>query len=285
MTAFPFRFRLFWAVPSLSLLLLTLVLLLPTEAVSVPLSPTGGSRPRVAADEQRTVEIRNPRGSTPLAPSEIDHGRQIADLSDHVKRARASAAGSARLGRLAAGSPRLRPSLENVQPLFTQRHIEDKNAPDSGSRKADVLYYDYSTNEVIEVVVDLNRNAVQETRVTRGVTEQPPPSSVEIKTALQLIFDHPQLGPRLQTAYQEVTGQSLNDVIPLEAKTQGGIFFPDSAARTPLGDATADCAQDRCIQLFIPIDDTKFIDTTNLVVDLTTLQILWVDEGLTGHNH
>lgn len=283
MTAFPFRFRLFWPSPSLSLLLLTLVLLLPTEAVSVP-SPQTGSRPRVAADEQRTVEVRSPHGSNPLAPSEIDHSKQIADSSDQVKRAVANAAGSARLERLAARSPKLGQSLKNVQPLFTQRHIEDKNA-DPQSRKADVLYYNYSTNEVIRVVVDLNSNAVQETKVTRGVAEQPFFTSVEIKAALQLIFDHPQLGPRLRTAYQEVTGQSLIDVSPLEAKAQGGVFFPTSAAHTPLGDATADCAQNRCMQLFVPIDDTKFIDTTNLVVDLSTGQVLWVDEGLTGHTH
>jgi hypothetical protein len=283
MTALPFGFRLFWAVPSLSLLLLTLVLLLPMEAVSDPL-PQTGSRPRVAADEQRTLEVRSPRGSNPLAPSEIDHGKQIADSSDQVKRAVANAAGSARLERLAARSPKLRQSLKNVQPLFTQRHIEDKNA-DPQSRKADVLYYNYSTNEVIRVVVNLNSNAVQETKVTRGVAEQPFFTSVEIKAALQLVFDHPLLGPRLRTAYQEVTGQNLTDVSPLEAKAQGGVFFPDSAAHTPLGDATADCAQDRCMQLFVPIDDTKFIDTTNLVVNLSTGQVLWVDEGLTGHTH
>jgi hypothetical protein len=262
---------------------LTLVLLLPTQAVSVP-SPHTGSRPRVAADEQRTVEVRSPLGSNPLAPSEIDHGKQIADSSDQVKRAVANAAGSARLERLATRSPSLGRSLKNVQPLFTQRHIEDKNA-DPQSRKADVLYYNYSTNEVIRVVVDLNSNAVQETKVTRGVAEQPFFTSVEIKAALQLIFDHPQLGPRLRTAYQEVTGQGLTDVSPLEAKAQGGIFFPNSAARTPLGEATADCAQDRCMQLFVPIDDTKFIDTTNLVVNLSTGQILWVDEGITPHSH
>ena len=118
--------------------------------------------------------------------------------SDQVKRAVANAAGSARLERLAARSPKLGQSLKNVQPLFTQRHIEDKNA-DPQSRKADVLY-NYSTNEVIRVVVDLNSNAVQETKVTRGVAEQPFFTSVEIKAALQLVFDHPQLGPRLRTA-------------------------------------------------------------------------------------
>lgn len=274
MTTFPFRFRLFWAVPSLSLLLSTLVLLLPTEAVSVQLPQT--SHLRVAADQQQTVEVPNPRGDNPLTPSELSHGKQIAELSAQIKRAKASAAGSLR-------PPRLRQLLADVQPLFTQRHIEDKNAAPQ-SRKADVLYYDYSKNEVIRLVVDLNNNAVQETQVKHGVAEQPFFTSAEIKAALQLVFDHPQLGPRLRTAYQEVTGQSLIDVSPLMGRAQGGVFFPESA-HTHLGDAAVGCAQDRCMQLFIPFDDAKFIDTTNLVVDLSTGQILWIDEGLTEHTH
>jgi hypothetical protein len=244
--------------------LLTWLLLLPTEAVS---------RPRVAVDELRTVEVSNPRGPIPLAPSEIIKVKQIADASDQVKRARASAADRPR-------PPGLE-QLAAVQTLFTQRHIEDKNA-DPLSRKADVLYYNYSTNEVIRVVVDLKSNAALETDVAGGAPNtQPFFTSAETKAALQLIFDHPQLGPRLRTAYREVTGQDLVNISQLEA--QGGIFFP--VARAPLGAVTADCAQDRCMQLFIPIDDTSFIDTSNLVVDLTTGQILWVDQGLAGHTH
>jgi hypothetical protein len=272
MTAFPFKFRLFWAMSSRRLLLLTLVLLLPTEAISVQLQQV--TRPRDAADEPRTVEVLSPHGSNPLAPSEIVRGRQVADSSDQIKRARASAAGLPR-------PPRLRQLLADVQSLYTQSH-EDKNAPPQ-SRKAEAFYYNYSTNQVIRTVVDLNSNTVQETHVASGVAEQPFFTRAEIKAALQLIFEHPLQGPPLRTAYREVTGQSLINVSQLE-EAQGGVFHPASAARTPLGDIAADCAVDRCMQLFIPIGDL-YIDMSTLVIDLSTGKILSGGEGPTGQIH
>lgn len=273
MTTFSSRFRLFLTGASLGLPLLTSLILLPTEAISAPTLQS--HRLSFAADEQQTVEVPSPRGSNPLAPSELNRGMQIAGSSDQVKRAITSAAGLRR--------PRLlEQQLAPVQPLYAQRHSEDKNA-DPQSRKADVYYYNYSTNEAIRVVVDLNANAVLETKVTRGVTHQPFFTGPEIKAALELIYNHETMGPRLREAYQETTGQSLDDISQINA--QGGIFFPASAANTPLGDLTADCELNRCMQLFIPIDDANFIDTSNLVVDLSTGQILWAEQGLTKQTH
>jgi hypothetical protein len=247
--------------------------LLPKEAVSVQLPKT-----RVPADQQQTIEVPSPHDSNPLAPSERSRGKETADASDTVKRARASAAGSHR-------PPRLRQLLEDVPLLYAQRHTnEDKNAPGQ-SRIADVFYYNYATNQSMQVVVNLNNNTVQETKVASGVVNQPYSSSAEIKVLLQLIFEDPVHGPRLRRAYQDVTGQTLNDVSPLEARAQAGIFFPGSAAHTPLGDFTAACAQDRCMQLFVPNDDTHFIDMSDVVVDLSTGQVLSGGVGPAGHGN
>ncbi|WP_411726758.1 hypothetical protein [Methyloglobulus sp.] len=255
MTVFPSRFRLFRTLASLGLPLLTWLLLVPTEAVS---------RPRESADEPRTVEVLRSLRGNPLAPDEIVRGRQVADSSDQIKRARVLAATLPR-------PPRLRLLLQDVHPLYTQRHIEAKNA-DPQSRRAEVFYFNYATNEVIQTVVNLNSNTVQETQVASGVANHPFFSRAEIKAALQLVFEHPQLGPSLRTAYREITGQSLTDVSQLE-EAQGGVFYPASAARTPLGNITADCAVDRCMQLFVPIGDL-FIDMSKLVVDLSTGEVL-----------
>ena len=130
------------------------------------------------------------------------------------------------------------------------------------------------------MVVDLRSNTVAETHVARGVANQPFVASIEKDVGLGLIFDHPQLGPSLRRIYHEVTGQDLVDAGQLRA--QAGIFFPASAAGTPLGTITANCQQHRCIQFFLPVDDRRFIDATNLVVDLSTGQVLWVDQALTG---
>ncbi|WP_217426515.1 hypothetical protein [Candidatus Methylobacter favarea] len=240
--------------------------MLPTEAVS---------RTRVPADEQRTVEVTGPRGRNPLAPSEIARVKQVADSSAQIKSARERAAGTPR-------PPRLRQLLDDVPVLYAQRHNEDKN-DDLQTRKADVFYYNYTTNEAIRVVTDPNRNAVLETHVAKGVTNQPFFSSAEVKAALQLVFEHPELGSRLQTSYLNITGHNLNDISLLEA--QGGIFFPDSAAHTPLEDIAAVCAVDRCMQLFITIDDARFIDMSDLIVNLSTGEVLSGGEAPSGHTH
>ena len=263
MTAFTSRFRLFRTVASLGLPLLTW-LLLPTEAVSAPLQQT--LQLVAAVDNQRTVEVPHPRGHNPLTSSENNRGKQIADASDLVKRARARAASRSR----PPGTER----LAAVQLLYAQRH-DDKNAP--GARKAEVRYFDYTTSESIRAVVDLNSNTVQETQVLRGVANQSFTTGLETETVLQLILNDPQQGPRLRKAFLETMGRPLDNVSQLNADS--GIFFPDSVAGTPLGAVTVGCAQDRCIQIF-PIGDTGIIDMSKVVVDLTTGKVLSDGEGI-----
>jgi hypothetical protein len=258
---------LFRTLASLGPLLLIWLLLLPAEAAS---------QPRGAVDEERTVEVNRPHGSTPSTPREASRGKQVADASIRIKSARARVTGSTR-------SPRLRQLLpEDVKFLYVQRHIEGKNA-DPRSRKVDVYYYDYLKNDAYRVVVDLNTNTVQETHVTRGFRHAPFFTRAEINAGLQLMIDDPVLGPKFLEIYQNLTGQPLANVSQLNA--EGGIFFPDSAAHTPLGDITADCALDRCIQFFININDEKYIDVSQMVVNLSKGKVLRVGEGVTGHNH
>jgi hypothetical protein len=264
MTTFPFRFKLFRTL-SLGLPLLTWLLVLPAEAIS---------QPRDSADEQRTVEVHNPLDNNPLAPSETAHGELISDSSDQIKRARSSAAGFHK----PPGSER----LATVQLLYAQHHTNDKNAAPN-SRKADVVYYNYSTNEAIQVVVDLNSNTVQDTQVKSGAAHQPFITRLEIQVALQRIFDDQHTGPLLRKAYLDITGTSLVDVISQLKDTQGGVFFHDPG--TPLGAVTAACVHDRCVQLFIPINEASYIDMVNVVVDLSKMQVLWVDAGPTTHIH
>lgn len=253
---------------SLNLLLLPLVLLQPAVAESRQFE----SR---AADEQLVSESPTPRGTTPAAPTEITRSKRIADNAAPIRQARSNARNLRRAARALS-------QLSPVQTLYVQRHIEDKN-DSRQSRKADVFYYDYSKNQSIQVTTDLDTNTVLETRVSKGVGNQPFFSSTEIKAATQLVLDHPVLGSRLRTLYQEISGQPLNNISQLTV--QGGIFFPASMEQAPLGAVTAGCAEDRCMQLFVSVDDKGFIDVSNLVVDLSRGEVLWVEEGLTGHRH
>lgn len=255
---------------SLSLHLITAVAILISLQASA--DPRSGRRLRPSADEQAVVEMANPGLLDPIGPSERNKGKQIADNSNKVKSARQVT------GRRA--KPRGLQNLDNVQFLYMERHDEGKNA-DPRSRKADVNYFDYSTNQAIKVVVDLNNSTVSETSVSQGPARQPYFTRAEVTAAMQLIFDHPQMGPVLRKAYQEIAGQPLLDVSQLDA--QGGLYFPDNQSK--LGRMAANCATQRCMQLFIPVDDAHFIDATNLVVNLSSGDLLWVNQGIAGHSH
>ena len=228
-------------------------------------------RLRPSADEQPVIEVADPRLNNPVSPSEKDRGKRIADGSDKVRLAKQR--------QLRRAKPRALENLEDVQFLYIERHDEGKNA-DPRSRKADVHYYDYSKNQAIKVVVDLNNNSVEETRVAAGVNHQPFITRAEVLAGMRLIFNHPQMGTALRKAYQDITGRILSDVNQLDA--QGGIYFPDKHSK--LGVLAADCGSERCMQLFIPIDDKHFIDATNVVVNLSSGEVLWVKEGINGHS-
>ena len=252
-----------------SICLLALATLLAMEASA---NSERMRRLRPSADEQPAVEVANPRLNNPIAPSEKERGRRIAEDSDKVR--------LAKQGSLRRARPKGMEHLENVQFLYIEHHDEGKNA-DPRSRKADVHYYDYSKNQAIKVVVDLNNNTVDKTDIVQGVNNQPYFTRAEILAALQLIFNHQRMGPALRKAYHNITGQNLTDVNQLDA--QGGIYFPDKHSK--LGALAASCVSSRCMQLFIPINDKHFIDAANVVVNLSSGEVLWVKDGISGHSH
>jgi hypothetical protein len=230
-------------------------------------------RLRPSVDEQAVVTTTNPGLNNPIDPSEKNRSHQIAENSERLVRAKRNATGRRK--------PRGLERLENVQRLYVERHDEGKNT-DAKSRKADVVYYDYSKNQSIEVVVDLNNNTPLETVIKpQGVGNQPFFTRPEINAAMQLIFNHPQMGPVLRKAYQDVTGNVLTDVSALEA--QGGVYFPDHQSK--LSRLASACETNRCIQLFIPLNDTHFLDATNVVVNLSLGEVIWVAEGIAGHSN
>jgi hypothetical protein len=165
-----------------------------------------------------------------------------------------------------------------VQYLYTERHPTDKDST-TRSRRADVYYYDYNRDEVLRQVVDLRNGEVLESQSRRAETP-PPVTRVEARAGLQLILDHPQLGPSLRSLYREVSGRELTN--PDQLRAQAGLADAPPAG-SPLATVAAACAQHRCLQYLLPYDDQRFIDATNLVVDLSAGEVLWVDQGLRAH--
>jgi hypothetical protein len=237
-------------------------------------SPEHDGRPHepmvqsLAVDQMQTSEQANPIGSDPLTPNEITLIKKIASESPALKLQSDKA------------SKRVRPSrtalLSDVQFVFTQRHIEKKDAPPE-LRRADVFYYDYASDEVLHQVINVKTGEVEEVFTSSDL--RLPVASIEATAAVQLILDHPQLGSTLRKLHKQVSGHEL--ALASNVAAQGGLFFRESALGTPLERVTAICEFHRCVQLFLPYDETHFIDSSNLVIDLSAGQLLWVDEALT----
>jgi hypothetical protein len=221
----------------------------------------------LAVDQSQTEENPNPTGFDPLTPAEIERARAFSEKSEGV---------SAALAQSIARTSRVK-TLSNVQFLFAQRFDEKKGAP-PGLRRADVVYYNYANDEVVRLIVNLKTSEIDKVLVARAEGNQPPVTSIEANAAAQLILDHPDLGGPLRRIYKQANGKDLRDSSELGA--QGVIYFVNSTAERPLDKITQICRYHRCIQLFIPFGETRLVDASNLVIDLSTGQLLWVNKAL-----
>jgi hypothetical protein len=157
------------------------------------------------------------------------------------------------------GSAAVRQSLGS-QPYYTiitvERHNEPKNAPSPG-RRADVVLYNYITNETTSAVVSIaGAPRIDAVRVTKDV---PPPIGVEeTEAAKQMALANPAVQARLQGASLAASDPSLI-VTHLSGRSENP------------GDP---CSKNRCIVLFFNTP-TQFLFPT--VVDLTERRVRVVD--------
>jgi Cu2+-containing amine oxidase len=87
---------------------------------------------------------------------------------------------------------------QRIQTVSVERHEEDKNAP-PGQRRADVVLYNYDTDETLTAVVALGpRSVVEELEVVPG---QPPAlAPQEVERAQQLALADPVVQAELRAA-------------------------------------------------------------------------------------
>ena len=221
----------------------------------------------ISVDHMETVALSNPTGSDPLTLSEMTTAKTLAENSTQMREILLRTATVVRPSQMAA--------LNTVLPLYVERHDESKDAP-ADTRRANVYYYDYANDEAFVQIVNLKTGQVDEVN-TLGRNPLPI-TSAETEAAVQLILDHPRLGKALRDMTFQAIGLPLDAAWQIQA--QGVPFFEESARESQLEKITAICEYHRCAQLFIPFNDSSFIDTSNLVVDLSAGQLLWMDNAL-----
>jgi hypothetical protein len=144
-------------------------------------------------------------------------------------------------------------SGQRVRTVTVERHEQGKDAP-AGQRRADVVQYNYDTNETVSAVVSLGARAQVEDLV---VTQGPPIGfgRQELEEAQQLALAHP-------TVQAELRAAGL-------AGREGELLITHMQFQAV--DADDPCRTDRCVVLFLNTRDAVL--GVQPVVNLTTREV------------
>lgn len=182
----------------------------------------------------------------PLTDVELAKATQLAQMVNTPKR-------SARANPDAA----LANIFSTSELLLVERHM---NAKGDERRLADVYTYDYTHDETLINLVDLNNQTVITTQ--RRQQLQLPLTSHEIQRATELVFNHSIERNLLNTEYQRITGKILTN--PSELAIKAFVFTADSLPNQ-LNAASQQCGVQRCAQLLLYTQDAVVFERIPIV--------------------
>ncbi|MEU4093461.1 Tat pathway signal sequence domain protein [Streptomyces sp. NPDC026673] len=231
---------------------------LPRDASGDDHSTTGGPAAASGAPERQgtgSAEVsRNdaPRGGQsgrgPLTKAEVDRAKSIALRRDALRSAED------------VGGERGPEYLDTD--LAEPADTTGPQAQAGEARRVEVLFYDYGHDRLVKKTVNLTTGTVERTDTATGM--QPPPSNDETRQAAALLIADA-LGKGLRADFTAATkGRELTSPDQLRLR---GISFNTAEQSAPAG--LGKCGEHRCVRLFTQVKDGPWIDTTNLVVDLS----------------
>lgn len=151
-------------------------------------------------------------------------------------------------------------SSSTIEFLRVQPHRFKKSELSSNKRWADTTAYDYTTDELITTVVDLDNNQVLSTKRTKNM--QPPMSEKEILRAIGIVFDDAEERGILNAEFSRITGGTLTSIDQLQHKAF--TFFSDSMPNV-VNNATIACGAQRCAQLLLYTHDNIVFEVSPIV--------------------
>ncbi|QKJ18673.1 hypothetical protein [Microbacterium hominis] len=149
---------------------------------------------------------------------------------------------------------------------FLSTDVADPASYGDGQRRMLSLYYDYGTNELVSMIVNVTDGVVEET--ARATGSQPAPTEAETALAWELLLDSP-LGEPLHSEFATLTGGSALLPGSVEVELTAHSFTTDAGS---FGAET--CGLDRCVQLLAQVNGGAFLTTTPYVVNLSTQTVL-----------
>ncbi|MFC7302902.1 Tat pathway signal sequence domain protein [Streptomyces monticola] len=228
-------------------------------AVAVTLPGAAGAGERDVKTAARQAPLP---GVVEAAPSEGDKGVGTDPLTTaETERAeKAALSGEARLAARDVEGDR------GPQHLSTDLSEPDPADGDDTARRAEILYYDYKTDELIAKTVNLTTGKVETTEAERGI--QPPAVAAERAEAAELLMADP-LGADLKRDYEDATGNALTSAGQLHLNAF--VFRKETVEQVP--PALSKCGEHRCIRLVAKVVNGPWIDIRNLVIDLSDRKV------------
>ncbi|MFI9208679.1 Tat pathway signal sequence domain protein [Streptomyces sp. NPDC053253] len=200
-----------------------------------------GSAPPPATVAPAAAEGEKGLGSDPLTDDELTRAEQL------------------------ALTPPAAAAQENVEGGRGPQHLGTLLAdpvPGDGTRRAEVRFYDYAKDELVTRTVNLGTGKVERSAAQRGV--QPSAHPEELREALELILASP-LGKGVKEDYKDATGKQLTSTEQLWFN--GDVYRTYREANVPA--QLADCGEHRCVRLVTKVLNGAWINTRNLIVDLS----------------
>lgn len=179
----------------------------------------------------------------PLSPAEIARATQQANVAAPLPTTRSATTNSTT------------PVLEL---LLVERH---PNAKGQTARRADVYTYDYSTNETIIDVIDLDTNRVISRKREKNL--QLPLTANELQRASDLILADDEQRNLLDAEFKRITGQTLNN--PAQQLQVKAFVFHASSLPEQLNAASQQCGLHRCAQVLLYTADSVVFEVSPII--------------------
>ncbi|MER7517862.1 Tat pathway signal sequence domain protein [Streptomyces sp. NPDC126499] len=213
----------------------------------------GGQPPGPATLASAPPEGKKGIGTDPLTDDELKRAEALA-LTPPAASAAGEPPAEAR-GRNAEGG-------RGPQHLATELADPRPGETAGGPRRAQVRFYDYTSDTLLTRTVNLDTGKVEESGAQRGV--QPSAHPEELRAALRLILDSP-LGKGVKEDYKDATGKELTSTDQLWFN--GDVYRTYREKNVPA--SLAKCGEHRCVRLVTKVVNGSWIDTRNLIVDLS----------------
>lgn len=164
-----------------------------------------------------------------------------------------------KLAARSSGDESLSAQTNTSQEILLIERNEEKGAP-KDQRRADVYIYDYSTNELITSLVDLNTSEVIRTERKKDI--QLPLTNKELARAKQIVFDDEDERAILEDEYRRITSRDMTNVTELNIKAF--TFHADSLPNR-VNEASKQCGIHRCAQLMLYTQENIIFEISPII--------------------